>query len=225
MANIPSEKIQGELITPDPKRFIAMPPLLKIILYCDIVGSIEHSVLEFYFFLKKNKEDTILTFDAQAPQHDLRAYRHALGRFATGVCIVTYMAENEPSGITVNSFTSISLDPPLILIAIDKQARAAQYLDGAPVNVHILDSAQEQVSRFFAGQATTLEKAPWSVQANGLPRLDEALAVFECQPYQTIEAGDHFIYLLQVERFTYRDGGALGYFHGRYITIPEPNKH
>jgi len=163
-----------------------------------------------------------LIVDAQSPHHDIRAYRHALGRFATGVCVVTYMAGSEPAGITVNSFTSISLDPPLILIAIDKHARAAQYLDGAPVNVHVLDSKQEHVSRFFAGQETTLEKAPWNVVSNTIPRLNDALAVFECHPYQTIEAGDHFIYLLKVERFAYRDGGALGYFHGRYITIPEP---
>ena len=163
-----------------------------------------------------------MSFHDISPTLDTRAYRNALGRFATGGCVVSYMAGDEPAGITVNSFTSLSLDPPLILISIDKKARAAQYLDGAPVNVHVLSAEQEQVSRFFAGQETTLDRAPWYDTSSATPRLNGTLALFECRPYRTIEAGDHFIYLLEVTRFSYSDGAALGYFQGRYITVPVP---
>jgi flavin reductase len=131
---------------------------------------------------------------------DPRRLRRSLSRFATGVTIVTYMCDGAARGVTVNSFTSVSIDPPLILISIGRNARAAQALRDRPFVVNVLSSAQLPLAQQFAGQNKNRESdlaIPWS-RHHAIPRLRGSVAWLECQPYKQVEAGDHVLVLGEV---------------------------
>lgn len=145
--------------------------------------------------------------------------RACLGRFATGVAVVTFHGLDGPRGITVNSFTSISLRPPLVLASVARGARAHDQLAGRPFTVNVLGAEQEPIARCFAG-GEAIEVA-WE-QGELAPRLPGALAQLQCRPWRTYDGGDHTLYLGEVAEFRYRSGDALGYLAGRFIPIGEP---
>jgi flavin reductase len=128
---------------------------------------------------------------------DARHLRRSVGQFVTGVTVVTYSLEGTPHGVTVNSFTSVSIDPPLILVSIARNARAAAGLSGSPLVVNVLAADQLDLARHFAGQPQDGVKIPWS-QHHSPPRLRGAVAWIECLPYAEIKAGDHILYLGRV---------------------------
>jgi len=135
--------------------------------------------------------------DATRSPLDTRGLRNTLGHFATGVTVVSYLADGEPRGLTINSFISVSMDPPLILVSIARGARAAQKLVDAPFVVNVLGAEQLQLALQFAGQPQDGLDVPWS-RDGVAPRLAGSAAWLACSPYSCVEAGDHLLLLGRV---------------------------
>lgn len=151
---------------------------------------------------------------------DSRFFRDALGRFATGVCVVTAEGEGyQPFGITVNSFASVSLAPPLVLWSIGRDSDcfdAFQVLNRYAIN--ILDETQVELSNLYSrhGEHTLIE-GDWKEGITGSPTLVDALAVFECKLVKRLDGGDHTILLGEVVHTQYREvGEPLVFYSGQY---------
>ena len=148
------------------------------------------------------------------------ALRSSLGRFVTGVAVLTFDAEEGPRGMTINSFTSVSLDPPLILVSIAKTSRSHDLLaGGAPFTVNILGAEQEPIARHFTRRGSDTP-VRWHVEDSS-PRLIGTLAHFECKHWRSYDAGDHTLVLGEVIDFTAREGDALGFFTSRFMPVAE----
>jgi flavin reductase (DIM6/NTAB) family NADH-FMN oxidoreductase RutF len=150
-----------------------------------------------------------------------RAFRQALGEFATGVAVVTARGKgDELVGMTMSSFNSVSVDPPLVLFSVDRKALslpAMQEAKGFAVNV--LARQQENVSNQFArALANKWDQVKTSVGHAEAPLISGALAHFECEPYANYDGGDHVIFVVRVVRHTvHSDAPApLIFFRGRY---------
>ena len=149
---------------------------------------------------------------------DTRAFRQALGSFPTGVAVVT-AGEDKHVGITVNSFTSVSLDPPLVLWCIDRRSdRFDAFTKAAHFTISVLGTAHEAVSARLSKQgAHTLDGIELLPTKLGPPALGEALAWFECARHALHDAGDHAILLGRVIHFgSHAAGAPLVFFQGRY---------
>lgn len=142
---------------------------------------------------------------------DSRELRSCFGRFATGVTVVTYSAEGERYGITVNSFTSVSLDPPLLLVSIDRRAKACGKLEGKPFAVNILAADQRDLAMHFAGRTHDGLDVKWE-EGEVASRLGGVLAWIECLPWKSYDGGDHVLYLGEIKNFHYRDGDPLIFY-------------
>jgi 4-hydroxyphenylacetate 3-hydroxylase, reductase component len=159
---------------------------------------------------------------------DSRAFRDALGSFPTGVAVVTAAPaeDTEHVGITVNSFTSVSLDPPLVLWCMDRRShRHDLFLRAAGFTVSILGSEHREVSvRLARPGEHSLDGIALLKTELGPPGLADSLAVFECATEKRLEAGDHTIFLGRVLRF-YRpsESAPLVFFRGRYSAL-EPGR-
>ena len=151
---------------------------------------------------------------------DARTLRDAMGCFATGITVVTALAaDGSPVGLTANSFTSVSLDPPLLLVCIANGAGSAPILRGAShFGVNVLQTSQQQTSNRFVGRGEDRFSAtPWEPGDSGVPLLSGSLVSFECHRHAVHEGGDHFILVGQVTRAQFeprRD--PLLYFRGKY---------
>ena len=159
---------------------------------------------------------------------DARALRNALGRFATGVCIVTTRAASgEPVGMTVNSFSSVSLDPPLVLFSIARTCYShAEWLAAEHYAVNVLTVDQMELSTRFA--RPLVDKWAGLAVERGtadLPLLPGALARFQCRAEHRYEGGDHVILVGRVLAFDApRPGSApLLFYEGRYRELGEPH--
>ncbi|MGN6847942.1 MAG: flavin reductase family protein [Sphingomicrobium sp.] len=152
--------------------------------------------------------------------HDPRTLRDALGCFATGVTVVTCVdEEGRPAGLTVNSFTSVSLDPPLLLVCVHKRAASADALVGAPCfAINVLQTGQQPASITFSTRVDDrFGDTPWSCAEGGAPILADSLCVFECERYAAYDGGDHHILVGQVVKASFDAGvDPLLYFRGRY---------
>lgn len=151
---------------------------------------------------------------------DPRTLRDALGCFATGVTVVTCLdPDGEPCGLTVNSFTSVSLDPPLLLVCVAKPARCAVPLAEAEhFAINVLQTGQQPASiRFSTPAEDRFGPTSWSVGETGAPLLMESLGVFECQRFAVYDGGDHHILVGRVLRASFDPNlDPLLYFRGRY---------
>jgi flavin reductase (DIM6/NTAB) family NADH-FMN oxidoreductase RutF len=159
---------------------------------------------------------------------DERAFRRALGCFATGVAIVTADGEgNGPVGMTISSFNAVSIQPPLVLFSIartshslDAMARASGYA------INVLGCEQQQLSDGFA-RARTDKWAllPQFRAGNGAPLIVGALAYFECTPFAQHDGGDHVIFVARVVRFSEDSGDPLIFYRGAYhrLAITDSN--
>lgn len=153
---------------------------------------------------------------------DQRQFRQCLGRFATGVTVVTCTdADGAYCGITANSFSSVSLEPPLILWNIAKVSQSLEaYLAAEHFGINVLTSAQEPVSRHFAqSQHNLFANTKHDVTERGVPRLADTLAWFECRTHQIYDCGDHFIIIGEVIDYDALDGQPLLFFGGKYAAI------
>ena len=155
--------------------------------------------------------------DTAIPIDDAR-FRQAMGHFASGVTVVTTAAGAELYGMTVSSFSSLSLNPPLILICIDKGVPSHNMLkDAGCFVVNILEERQEHLSRRFATTATDKFKGvAWHSGKLGLPVLDNTLAAIECSLRDTLDGGDHTIFIGEVVDVEVREGAPLLYYRRGY---------
>lgn len=153
-----------------------------------------------------------------------RLFRNALGCFGTGVCVVTAATSSGPIGLTINSFASVSLDPPLILWSLDRASdrmEAFQIVDQFAVNI-LKDSQKELASRLakkgaHAVPEDSLDPGPYDV-----PIIHDALAHFICKVEARHDGGDHVIFIGRVEKFHYEDQGRpLLYYRGGFRTLEE----
>lgn len=153
---------------------------------------------------------------------DPLALRAAFGRFQTGVCIVTGGTWDSPHGMTVNSFTSVSLDPPLVLWCAARAAKQHDAFAAAPFwSVHILGADQLDLCRRFTRGGAGFDDLPQHRSAEGVPILhgDNApLARFDCAAHHIHDGGDHSILIGRVVRFTTTDPekSGLGFANGRF---------
>ena len=160
--------------------------------------------------------------EIKKPLLDSRELRSAFSKFPTGVTIVTTRETNGiPRGFTANSFTSVSLDPPLLLVCIDKRAASLPvFLESGGFAINILGQNQKETSGLFATQrADKFDITNWHDSKMGLPLIEDAVAWFECVYEQHVDAGDHIILIGRVNEFSYRDGMPLGYVGGGYFTL------
>jgi flavin reductase (DIM6/NTAB) family NADH-FMN oxidoreductase RutF len=147
---------------------------------------------------------------------DPREFRRTLGRFATGITVVSMRYEEHVYGITVNAFMSVSLSPPLIAVCIDKRAQAhATLLESERFGISILRAEQEELSDRFAGRTVPAAADPFE-DLQGFPVVGGALAQLVCRTYDVADAGDHSLFLGEVEALAAFEGRPLLYFEGRY---------
>jgi flavin reductase (DIM6/NTAB) family NADH-FMN oxidoreductase RutF len=156
---------------------------------------------------------------------DPREFRNCCGRFATGVTIVTTEAEGAVHGMTANGFMSVSLQPSLIVVSIGHQTRLHQVLPQSQrYGVSMLDESQVRFSNHFAGRPDDTLEIPF-VRKQEMPLLDGALAHLVARVVDAHEAGDHTLYIGEVEYLHYLDGRPLLYYGGGYNQLkadPKP---
>jgi flavin reductase (DIM6/NTAB) family NADH-FMN oxidoreductase RutF len=147
-------------------------------------------------------------------------FRRVLSHFASGVTVITICdGDGRPTGLTASAFTSVSLEPPLILVCVDHKAQSYPALmAGKRFAVNILNLEQEAVSRRFATTKidNKFEGVPFTLSPLGLPLLDNALAQLECETVNVHVAGDHTIFVGRVERSNANSGLPLVYYRGKY---------
>ncbi|HLT67009.1 MAG TPA: flavin reductase family protein [Microbacterium sp.] len=158
-----------------------------------------------------------LQFAAAISARD-RYLRASLERFATGVVVVTAELAEGRAAIMLHAFTPVSLDPPLLLIAVEKSSPVACALRERPFAINVLGAEQGDIAR----RVTEARGGDlgW-VTGESAPRLRGALAHFECLPWATFDCGDRLLHVGRVEDYDDRPGDALGFVQGRYVVVPE----
>jgi flavin reductase (DIM6/NTAB) family NADH-FMN oxidoreductase RutF len=157
--------------------------------------------------------DTPFTTDAI----DSRALRDALGRFATGITVITIPTRDGPMGFTANSFASVSLDPPLVLWSPARtSARFPFYAAAQHYAIHVLGAEQSDLSGRFVRGGTGFDGLAHETGAHDVPILPQALARFDCLQVATHDGGDHLIIVGRVLRASARDGQPLIFSQGGY---------
>jgi flavin reductase (DIM6/NTAB) family NADH-FMN oxidoreductase RutF len=162
-----------------------------------------------------------------ATAFDARAFRRACSQFLTGVTIVTTRDEvGTPQGVTVNSFTSVSLDPPLVLVGLDKRLGSyGAFRDAGQLAIHVLPTDSAHLSARFARRgADKFGGLAWRVGRANVPILADYLALFECSVLQAVDAGDHTLLINQVDALDVRGADLLplGFFRGEYVEVHRP---
>jgi len=149
-------------------------------------------------------------------------FRKAMGCFATGVTVITVDQDSEIHGMTANAFCSVSLDPMLVLVCVDHRARTHAHLHARKrFGVNVLRSDQQAVSEYYARTTETHQHAEeagakFDRTPHGTPVLHGALAYLECRLHSTETAGDHTIFIAEVEDVVVREGEPLLFFRGKY---------
>ena len=154
-----------------------------------------------------------------------KEFRNAMGCFATGVTIVTVDMDGEVHGMTANALASVSLDPLLLLVCVDHSARTHAHLHAKRrFGINVLASDQRAISKYYAQPLSTHEHAEaagarFERTAHGTPILRGAVAYLECKLVSTQEAGDHTIFIAEVEDVVVGNGQPLLFFRGNYRRI------
>lgn len=150
---------------------------------------------------------------------DDRTFRTAMGKFATGVTVISTKLGDEVKGMTANAFMSVSLDPALVLISIDKNAHMNRYVSiSGEFAVSILNKEQQDISAYFAGQVQEERQIDFE-WFNSMPTIKDSLVNLTCDVYDTIDAGDHTLYIGKVTDVCIADGEALAFFSGKYNNL------
>jgi len=151
-----------------------------------------------------------------------------MGAFATGVTIITVDLDGEVHGMTANAFTSVSLDPMLVLVCVDHSTRTHAHLHSKKrFGINVLGEDHKAISEYYARQERSHEHAEVEAGArfdrtgHGTPMLHGALAYLECRLQTAEEAGDHTIFIAEVEDVVLREGDPLLFFRGKYRKVGE----
>jgi flavin reductase (DIM6/NTAB) family NADH-FMN oxidoreductase RutF len=154
------------------------------------------------------------------------AFRRAMGAFATGVTIITVDLEGEVHGMTANAFASVSLDPMLVLVCVDHSTRTHAHLHAKKrFGVNVLCEDQRAISEYYARPERSHENAEAEAGArfdrtrHGTPILHGSLAYLECRLHSAQDAGDHTIFIAEVEDVVVQDGDPLLFFRGKYRRV------
>lgn len=147
---------------------------------------------------------------------EARSFRRVMGKFATGVTVVSFIHEGQPTGMTANAFMSLSVDPPMVLIAVRTQARFASSIQaGDAFGISFLREEHEAVSSHFGGRPIP-DQQPVFRQLDQVPVLDGALVQLAVRANAVHVGGDHLIYTADVEALEESDGRPLLFFSGAY---------
>lgn len=153
---------------------------------------------------------------------DRDVFRKTCAQFATGIAVATVSGtDGAPYGITVNSFTSVSAAPPLVLVCIDYRSSVLTHFRGSAwYAINVLSEQQRDLSmRFAARVPDRFQNLRWARGESGVPILDGCLATMECSVVQTVEAGDHAIFIAEVIRAQAIEGKPLLYFGSQYAQL------
>jgi len=150
--------------------------------------------------------------EALTPRH----LRTCLSRFATGVTVVSYEADGEPRGATVNAFTAVSLDPPLVLVSLSRTSKAVEHTTKTEFAVNILRADQIDVAMQFAGRQRAGVRIRWQHHDDRAPQLADTVATFHCRPWQTYDGGDHVLVVGEVVAAEHRPGDPLLFTGGTF---------
>jgi flavin reductase len=156
---------------------------------------------------------------------DAEQFKHALRRWPSGVTVVTSRAGEKIHGMTVSAFSSVSLDPPLVLVCADKASNTHPVIaEGRVFAAHILAQGQEPLSHRFSSKAAEwrrFEGIEWKSGVTGAPILPDALAVLDCRVVAAYDVGDHVIYIGEVETVQLADAEPLLWYGGSYRSLSE----
>ncbi|MEE9397696.1 MAG: flavin reductase family protein [Methylococcales bacterium] len=158
---------------------------------------------------------------------DVDSFKKALQDWASGVTVVTTKTDRFGcQGMTATAFSSVSVDPPLILVCLNKSADTAEGIkESQCFAVNILNSDQQEISNSFAGGSTQEERfksVTWSESTTGAPILDSSLASLDCRVVDQVFAGTHWIIIGEVQDVICRSGEPLLYYQGGYQTLLKP---
>ena len=148
-----------------------------------------------------------------------RKFRDTLGRFATGVCVITAAPEGfEPTGVTINSFTSVSVEPPLILWCLKLESEVYTIFEGADrFAVNVLSDNQWELAEIYANKTRhRLAAGCYVTEDSGVPVLKDSIAVFQCMVKSRYEEGDHIVIIGKVMDVTSGPGEPLVFYNGKY---------
>ncbi|MEU5694063.1 flavin reductase family protein [Actinosynnema sp. NPDC020468] len=146
--------------------------------------------------------------------------RGFLGNFPTGVTVVTCRRGDVVHGATVNAFTSVSLDPPLVLTALDRRSRACAHLESGAFVVNVLGEGQRDVAMHFAGRPMA-EPVPWRDEDGEFPRLADAVGHLFCRVWRNYDGGDHVLHVARVEGLDLRGGRPLLFHRGGFPRLAD----
>lgn len=156
---------------------------------------------------------------------DQKEFRNSLGNFVTGVAIVTMNCKNKKDdlGLTINSFSSVSLDPPLVLWSIGRNSDLFEaFIDTKFFTINILNENQQDLSNQFAKKEKhSLKNYNWQRSANGCKYVPDSLVYFNCETYEQLDGGDHIIFVGKVTDFKTNAGRPLLFAQGKYQKLPE----
>jgi flavin reductase (DIM6/NTAB) family NADH-FMN oxidoreductase RutF len=160
------------------------------------------------------------------PAFEVKKFRDALGCYPTGVTVVTTMdANGDARGFTANSFTSVSLNPPLLLVCLAKTAHShAVFSAAGSFAINVLSEQQRDVSGLFASKAPDkFAQVQWVKGHADVPLIQGSLAMFQCETHERVDAGDHTILIGRVVDFASDSGRPLGYCRGAYVAYQDAN--
>lgn len=146
-------------------------------------------------------------------------FRKSCARFATGIAVATVSSrDGHPLGMTVNSFTSVSCSPPLVLVCVDYRCTLlAEFRSSTYFGINVLSENQRDLSvRFSRSEGDRFDGIEWSRGDLGVPMLSGCIAAFECSVSQVVECGDHAIFIGEVARAEYLEGEPLIFFGSAY---------
>ncbi len=164
---------------------------------------------------------TFITPDQQLSDEQSKLFRNGLGKWATGVAIVAMRDDQgHRYGLTINSFASLSLNPPLVLWSLDKQAESVSAFEQKrPFNVSILSDHQQDLALKFASQEERFLDTPCLEGKNGAPIIMGASAFFECDFHKAIDGGDHILFIGKVTHHGVNEKNPLLFHNGMFKTI------
>lgn len=152
----------------------------------------------------------------EAHKMDDRTFRNAMGKFATGVTIITTSVNNQVHGMTANAFMSVSLNPKLVLISVGEKANMNQRIkESGKFGISILTKEQQDMSMYFAGQLKEQRMIEFDWMQD-IPVVPNSIANISCNVHATHQAGDHTLYIGEVKDIAFKDGDPLTFFEGKY---------
>lgn len=162
--------------------------------------------------------------DSLVKDIDLANFRRTMGSFASGVTVVTSYYEGSSSALTLSAFVSLSYDPPLVLICIDKRTAIGAFIERAGIfAVNVLSEDQERLARCFSSRSQERYEcfchADYDSKVTGAPILKGTVAYADCHVVMTYEGGDHTIYIGRIVALEANDAAPLLYYRGKYWTL------